>query len=235
MPLAARASHVTSSRVTRRIALPRSRSSPLLSGVLRSALVALFAMASSPAAARPYTLDASVSTVAFRAHQDVLGHTDGLFQRFDATFDLDEKDLSSSRFEVRIETASIDTNNGKRDDHLRKEDFFDVDKHPTATFTARAVEATEGGVKVSGQFTLKGKSAPLELPLELEWSTARNRRWVRARGSFVVDRFAIGIGYKTPFYIPNIDQKVEISVDVRASAPLTVETATVSEKPGASQ
>ncbi|MEL6184795.1 MAG: YceI family protein, partial [Myxococcota bacterium] len=103
-----------------------------------------------------------------------------------------------------------------------------VERHPTAIFSASAVHVTEGGVKVTGEFTLKGKSVPLELPLELEWSTTRKRRWVRARGSFVVDRFAIGIGYKTPFYIPNVDKEVEINIDVRAWAPIEAKTATVS-------
>ena len=54
--------------------------------------------------------------------------------------ELDEQDLTNSRFEVEIDASSIDTKEPKRDDHLRSADFFDVAKFPNLTFKSTKVE-----------------------------------------------------------------------------------------------
>ena len=60
-----------------------------------------------------------------------------------------------------VAAASIDTQNTKRDTHLRSADFFDSDNHPDITFTADDIRPSAHGVTVTGALTIRGRTRPL--------------------------------------------------------------------------
>jgi polyisoprenoid-binding protein YceI len=62
---------------------------------------------------------------------------------------------------VTVAAASIDTNNTRRDTHLRSADFFDTGNHPDITFTAGGIRASGPGVAVTGALTVRGRTRPL--------------------------------------------------------------------------
>ena len=62
---------------------------------------------------------------------------------------------------VTIAAASIDTNQTRRDTHLRSADFFDTGSHPDITFTADGIRPSGQGVAVSGVLTVRGRTRPL--------------------------------------------------------------------------
>jgi polyisoprenoid-binding protein YceI len=62
---------------------------------------------------------------------------------------------------LTVAAASIDTNNTRRDTHLRSADFFDSDNHPDITFTADGIRPSGQGVAVSGALTVRGRTRPL--------------------------------------------------------------------------
>lgn len=63
-----------------------------------------------------------------------------------------------------VDAASINTRNKKRDEHLRTADFFEVQKHPTITYTAKGGRLTPSGqVEVDGELTVHGQTRPLPL------------------------------------------------------------------------
>jgi len=81
----------------------------------------------------------------------------GRFNDFDGTFVYDEKNPEKSSVEVTIETASLDSNHGERDKHLRGKDFLEVKKYPQAKFVSTKVESTgKGTAKIHGDLTLHG-------------------------------------------------------------------------------
>jgi polyisoprenoid-binding protein YceI len=108
--------------------------------------------------------------------------------------------------ELVVDATSIDTKNNKRDKHLRSDDFFDVSKHPTLTFTAsEAIPASDGTVKIQGALCIKDQSHPIELVARLTQpspdrvilsaeTTIDRRRWGMSwakMGTGVVNRVVV--------------------------------------------
>ena len=62
---------------------------------------------------------------------------------------------------VTVTAASIDTNNARRDTHLRSDDFFDSGNHPDITFTAEGIRPSGEGVAMTGALTVRGRTRPL--------------------------------------------------------------------------
>jgi polyisoprenoid-binding protein YceI len=89
-------------------------------------------------AAGTWAVDASHSSVNFKVKHLGLAKTRGRFASFDGTVEIGD-DPRESRVEVAIEATSVDTNDAKRDEHLRSADFFDVESHPQLTFRSTGV------------------------------------------------------------------------------------------------
>lgn len=104
-----------------------------------------------------WRIDPTRSSVEFRA-RTLWGLTNvtGRFERYEGTLDLQE----NPAIELTIDAASINTNLGRRDRHLRSADFFDVTNHPDFTFAADSVRLAEGGVRVTGRLTVRGETRP---------------------------------------------------------------------------
>lgn len=81
----------------------------------------------------------------------------GRFDKFSGTFNFDDKNPAASSVKVEIDTASVNSNHGERDKHLRSADFLDADKFPTATFESTSVKpAGDGKADITGKLTLHG-------------------------------------------------------------------------------
>ena len=74
-----------------------------------------------------------------------------------------------------VAAASIDTQNPRRDTHLRSADFFDSDSHPDISFTADDIRPSAQGVAVTGALTIRGRTRPLSFDARrLSRATARS-------------------------------------------------------------
>lgn len=136
--------------------------------VALSSLTTLLLAAPLAAQANPtqWQLDASHSEVGFKVRHLMVANVRGGFNKFDAKLTLDEKDISKSKLSVDIDAASIDTNDAKRDEHLRSPDFFDTAKFPKLTFVSTAVKkAGKDKLAVTGDLTIRGvtKSVTLDV------------------------------------------------------------------------
>jgi polyisoprenoid-binding protein YceI len=81
----------------------------------------------------------------------------GQFGKVSATVNVDDTDITRSTVEATIDAASINTDNPRRDAHLRTPDFFDVENHPAITFKSKKVEkVADGKLKVTGDLTMRG-------------------------------------------------------------------------------
>lgn len=121
---------------------------------------------SSPAIADRYEIDSPHAFVYFTiAHFS--GKARGSFREVSGTINYDESDITKSTVEITIRTASINTNNDRRDAHLRSADFFDAEKYPDMTFKSRRVERKEKSFVAIGDLTVKGVTKEVTMPFKL--------------------------------------------------------------------
>lgn len=116
--------------------------------------------------ATPHTLDAVHSSVGFSVKHLMITNVKGDFKEFNGDIDFDYKTKSFNTFKGVVKTHSVDTENEKRDNHLRSEDFFLADKYPEMTFVMKSYEADgDEGVMV-GDLTLRGITKQVKLEVE---------------------------------------------------------------------
>ena len=119
------------------------------------------------AMADTWKIDQAHTTVEFKIRHLMVTWVKGVFTDVEGTVDIDEADLAKSSVKVRISTASVDTNNQKRDDDLRSPNFFDAATFPAMTFVSKQVEVANGQpVKIVGDLTILDVTREVELEVE---------------------------------------------------------------------
>ena len=117
-------------------------------------------------AAETYTVDPVHSSISFMISHAGISNIHGRFNDFSGKIAIDTADPAKSSFAISIPIESIDTNNVKRDEHLRAPDYFNVKQFPTMSFQSTKVKAVEGGYEVSGDLTLHGVTKPVSLTIK---------------------------------------------------------------------
>jgi polyisoprenoid-binding protein YceI len=110
----------------------------------------------------------------------------GRFGEFSGNLQVD--DAGGAHGTLEIAATSLDTGNAKRDEHLRSADFFDVESHPTVTFS---VDAVTGG-QLHGVLSVAGTDLPLDAPLTVK---VISPDLVTLSTEVTVDREAAGVGW----------------------------------------
>jgi len=134
---------------------------------LFAAFLALGALAlASPAAqaeTTEYAFDGAHTSAEFKVRH-IFTQVPGRFTQLSGTLQLDEKNLANSSVEVTIPATSVSTSNERRDNHLRTEDFFWVEKHPNITFkSTKVVPGESDAFQVLGDLTIRGVTRPVTL------------------------------------------------------------------------
>ena len=116
-----------------------------------------------------WKIDTAHTQVNFSAKHMMVTSVRGTFHDVDGTIELDESDPTRSRGEFRVAAASVDTNFGARDTHLRSPDFFDVERFPSITFVSTRVEQVgEDRFAVTGDLKIREVTKPLTFDVTLE-------------------------------------------------------------------
>jgi polyisoprenoid-binding protein YceI len=169
-----------------------------------------------------WNVDKAHSDITFRVRHMVIARVRGTFGRWEAELEVDPDDLGSSRVEVRVDTASIDTREESRDAHLRSPDFFHVEEHPEMVFRSTRVEKLDGEhLKIWGELSIRDITK--EIPLDVEYSGRLTDPWGNDRIGFLargkVDRKDFGLVWNAPIEAGGVlvGDEVEISVDLEAT------------------
>ena len=101
-----------------------------------------------------YALDPNHSSINFAIRHLVINQIRGRFNDFQGTLRLAEN-IEQSSVEFSGKTASVNTDNQMRDEHLRGENFFDADKYPEFSFRSAKVQQNGTGLIITGDFNLR--------------------------------------------------------------------------------
>ncbi|MGB5791306.1 YceI family protein, partial [Poseidonibacter sp.] len=109
-----------------------------------------------------YNVDTSHSNVGFKVKHLMISNVTGKFDTFSGSFEYDEKTNSLKSLNGNIIVNSINTENAKRDGHLKSADFFDAQKFPSLTFKLNKIKND----KAYGVLTMKGIAENITLDFE---------------------------------------------------------------------
>jgi polyisoprenoid-binding protein YceI len=179
----------------------RVRARTLLSLAALPALLAA-ATAAAPApeprpAAAPirWQIDQTHSELTFRIRH-LVSRVSGSFNTWNGSIVADPANLAGGSVSVDIQTASIDTNNERRDTHLRSADFFDAASHPTITFRSTRVVADGREIAVHGNLTIRGVTKPVVLEGQmLEVGGPAGRRRIGFEAQTRINRMDYGVSW----------------------------------------
>jgi polyisoprenoid-binding protein YceI len=170
-----------------------------------------------------WNIDPSHSGVHFTVRHMVVSKVRGSFDRWQGAIDFDPQNPAASKVTVRIDAASIDTREEKRDAHLRSADFFDVEHHPALTFESKKVEKLDGNeYRVTGDLTLRGVTR--EVVLDAEYlGTGKDPRGNQRLGFSAqtsINRKDFGLSWNQVLEAGGVlvGEKIEIALDVQAVA-----------------
>lgn len=125
-------------------------------------------METATATTTTWAIDPSHSEIQFKVKHLMISTVTGSFKDFGAEAELEGDDLSNAQVSFWANTASIFTNDEKRDAHLRSGDFFDSEKFPKLSFKSTRIEGGGSNWKVTGDLTIKDVTKPVTL--NVEWS-----------------------------------------------------------------
>jgi polyisoprenoid-binding protein YceI len=179
-------------------------------GSVLAVLLSVLGAAVPARAADDYAVDPMHAGVTFKISHLGLSWVSGRFNELSGSFTIDPEDAGKSSFGLTIKAKSIDTNNSKRDDHLRSPDFFNVKQFPAITFKSTAIKAIKDGYQVTGDLTLHGETKSVSFALvggkKAEFPKGVQRTGYSTdltikRSEFGMDKFAGAVGDEVRIFI----------------------------------
>jgi polyisoprenoid-binding protein YceI len=168
-----------------------------------------------------YDIDVSHTRLGFAVRHMAVSKVRGEFKEFSGTLELAENPVDS-KVSVTIQAGSVETKDENRDNHLRTNDFFDVENHPTWTFTStaiRPVTATEW--HVDGDLTIRGVTQQVTLDATLEGVVKDPYGFHRVGFSATtsIDREDFGVSFNGVLEAGGVivSKKVDIDIEVEAT------------------
>ena len=119
-------------------------------------------IASSALFAGTYNVDASHSNVGFKVKHMMISNVVGKFDTFNGSFEYDEKTKTLKSLVGEIDVNSINTENEKRDAHLKSAEFFSANEFNNIKFVLSKID----GDKAYGKLTMRGVTKDVTLDLE---------------------------------------------------------------------
>ena len=187
---------------------------------MKKTLLALTAatLISTPAFAETETFefDKTHTNIMWFASHGGFSDSMGQFMDYDGKIILDENSLENSSVTIDIKTASMMTGLPKFDKHLKSPDFFDIEKHPIATFKSVTIkEVEENKLEVTGDFTMLGVTKPLTINAtvnKIGENPFNNVKTMGVSAETVIKRSDFGMNYGIDWGISD-DVKIKIELE----------------------
>jgi len=164
-----------------------------------------------------WTYDKNHAKVGFTVTHLLISDVEGYFKKANVTLTTTNADFTDAVVEMTVEAASINTDNEKRDEHLRSADFFDVTQFPTLTFKSTSFKKTNTAntYVVKGNLTMHGITKPVTLSALAKTGTHPMNQ--KAIAGFKITgklkRSDFGIGGSTPTAIVSDEVLIDANAE----------------------
>jgi polyisoprenoid-binding protein YceI len=190
--------------------------------LVSSLFVATLALGLAPrAVASEWAFDPEHTEIGFTVRHMMVSNVNGAFDKYGGKLVVDDKDFTKSSVTVDVDMASVNSKSQKRDDHLRKSDFFDVAKFPKMTFRSTKIENGDkpGAFRVTGDLTLRGVTKPvvLETTVSDEWKAPwadQMHRGITATGK--INRHDFGVSWQNKMDKGGVVVGDEVTITISA-------------------
>ena len=190
----------------------KTRCPEVFSKLLISIVLMAFAYAP-PAYAELYKLDPVHTSIIFRVKHLGVAYVFGRFNGATGTFSYDPSTPSNTTIYIRVDANNIDTNDEKRDNHLKSPDFFNAAKFPLITFESDSVKkADKDHLMVTGNLSILGKTNPITIKVRHTgtgkdpWGNFR----IGFESSFTIKRTDYGMN----FMLSGVSDEVNLTVSI---------------------
>ncbi|MEQ9105672.1 MAG: YceI family protein [Rhodothermales bacterium] len=169
-----------------------------------------------------FVIDGSHSRFGFSVRHLGFSKVRGSFESFEGTIRMEGDDLSTLQASAKVQTASVDTHEEKRDGHLRSEDFFHVEEHPVMTFESTDVRDVKGNqFTLVGDLTIRGVTKQVEF--DAEFLGSGKDPWGNLKLAFEaatkINRKDFGLNWNAVLETGGflVSEDVEITLEIQAA------------------
>jgi len=183
-------------------------------------VAALLVLVSTSTADTKWVPDQAHTQVKFVVTHMVITEVSGIFKEFDFALTQPGEDFRGAKIEATIKTASIDTENEQRDNHLRGDDFFNAEKYPQIRFVSTRFEKTgDDTYRITGDLTIRDVTRPVAL--DAVYRGTLNDPWGNTKAGFratgTINRQDFGVKWNKTLDTGGlvVSDEVEIILDVQ--------------------
>lgn len=169
-----------------------------------------------------YKIDSAHSGASFSVKHMMVSNVKGQFSKVAGTISYDEKNPTATMVEATIDVTTINTNEPKRDTHLKSADFFDVEKFPAMTFKSKKAVKGGRGLLLTGDLTMHGVTKEVTLDVEVSPEVKGMRPGLLVRGANAttkINRKDFGLNWNRAIEAGGVvvGEEVSITIDIEAN------------------
>ena len=176
-----------------------------------------------PLGPNQWRIDNSHSAANFSVRHNVVSTVRGKLGPISGVIEYDGKDVKSIKADVTIDVTKINTQNEGRDNHLRRDDFFNTEQFPTMTFKSKRVEpGAAGHFRLVGDLTIRDKTNEVVLEVEGPSPIMKSQRGVLtgATATTKISRKAYGVLWNNLIEsMPVVGDEVTVTIDLEMNRP----------------
>lgn len=171
-----------------------------------SIVIALFSVALVQAQTT-WNIDPSHSSIRFAVDHMVISEVEGIFSKYEGSVVSAKGDFSDAKINFTVDVNSVNTDNEKRDEHLRGADFFETGNYPKMTFVSTSVQKIgDKKYNLKGKLTLHGVTK--EITLAMTYGGTTKDPWGNTKAGLkvtgVINRTDFGLKYNSVMEAGNL-------------------------------
>ncbi len=150
---------------------------------LKYILAMLFLISTITTAQTNWSFDKAHTKIGFSVSHMVITDVEGNFKSFEGTVEAESDNFENAKISFTVDVASINTDNEKRDNHLKSNDFFNAKKFPKITFVSKSLKKINGkNYKMVGDLTIRDKTKEVEF--DVKFNGIIKDPWGNTRAGF---------------------------------------------------